>query len=329
MLQRSISVARTVLSAPPTCARLGITPHQAIHLRGSAWLRHFPSIGGGAPLFLCMPLINRWTIWDLLEGHSVVAALTAAGHDVFLLDWGAPGPEASERTLGDLVDGTVGRALSVAHRRAGQPLHAVGYCVGGTVLAMHLARRPQAPVRSMALVAAPIDFKAAGRLSTWANPQHFPLDEAVDGFGNFPARLMRSSFVWLAPMGRAKSLRALWERHDQDGFRELWSAIEAWNADPVDFPGEAYRTYVRGCYFDNALIEGGLCLDGTPVDLRQGRLPALAIAASRDHIAPAPSVHALASVWGGSVQEQTLAGGHVSISLRSALPDALLEWVAP
>lgn len=320
---------------PVERVKTGQTPHQVIHRQNKAVVRYFPPRGpsaGKAPVFISMPLINTWTVFDLLPGKSVVGALVDAGVPVYLLDWGRPGPEDRDVTLADLVDGLLPRAIDRSMRHARQQhgadaLDALGYCVGGTFLAISLARQP-GPVRRLALLAAPIDFHASGRLSAWADPDTFPLDDIVDGFGNFPRELMRQSFKALRPSGEAAKWKGLWDRFDSESFRELWAAMEQWNGDNVDFPGETYREYVRRCYFDNALIAGGWTTAGRPVDLGAARMPALALAADGDHICPPAAAHGLAAAWGGPVETRTLKGGHVGVCIGSALPKALLSWVA-
>jgi polyhydroxyalkanoate synthase len=207
-----------------------------------------------------------------------------------------------------------------------ESMAAIGYCVGGTFLAAHLALRPER-VSRVCFLATPIDFHASGRLATWATPATFPLDAIVDGLGNFPKELMRTSFQWLKPQGMTSKWASLWERIDQDGFPELWAALEKWNEDGVDFPGEAYREYVGRCYFDNALVKGGWTLAGTPVDLHRATMPALVLACSDDHIVPPPAAHALRDVWGGPVETETIKGGHVGVCVGGALPKRLIRWL--
>ena len=327
MLERTLGTARFLATDPVRAVRSGRTPHAVIHREHAASVRYFPSQGDGAPVFVSMPLINTWSIFDLLPDRSVVAKLVAAGHPVYVLDWGRPGPEDSTRSLASYVDTLLGRALDRVCRHAGvTQVAAVGYCVGGTFLAAHLGLRPER-VSRVCFLATPIDFHRSGRLSVWADPATFPLDAIVDGLGNFPKELMRTSFQLLKPSGTTAKWVALWERIDQDGFPELWAALEAWNADGVDFPGAAYREYVRGCYFDNALYAGGWTLDGATVDLRQATMPALVLACADDHIVPAPAAYALADVWGGPVTTETLKGGHVGVCVGSGLPHRLVGWL--
>ena len=336
MLQRTIEIGAFLSSDAVARAPIGGSPHAVIHRQHETALRFFAPVGHATarPLFISMPLINTWSIFDLLPERSVVAALTQAGVPVYLLDWGRAGPQARDRPLHVVIDDILPRALRRATRHARQQgtlaadalPDALGYCVGGTFLAICLSRHPLA--RRVALLAAPIDFHASGRLSRWADPGTFPLDDIVDGLGNFPPALMRTSFSWLRPMGQVGKWKTLWDRWESD-FPKLWAALERWSGDAVPFPGECYREYVRRCYFDNALMTGGWVLDGAPVRLDRGTIPATVIAASTDHICPEAAAFGLARVWGGAVQTATVRGGHVGVCIGEELPAMLRAWVAP
>lgn len=332
MYTEAIETARFLAADPAATVRIGASPHAVVFRANKSSLLYFaPNEAKHAPVFISMPLINTWTIFDLLPGRSVIEALVGAGVPVYLLDWGRPGPEDRENPLSYYVDTMLGRMLDRASRHAGVgSLDCIGYCVGGTFLAAHVARNQSGAssrVRRVVFLATPIDFHASGRLSAWAKPESFPLDAIVDGFGNFPRALMKDSFAWLRPAGMMSKWRSLHDRIADPGFRELWSAMERWNGDGVDFPGEAYREYVRACYFDNLLMVGGWSMDGRPVDLAKATMPALVLAAADDHIVPPPAAFALARRWGGPVETATLRGGHVAVCVTKELPRALLDWV--
>jgi polyhydroxyalkanoate synthase len=230
------------------------------------------------------------------------------------------------------VDEVLGRMIDRAKRHARShhdtdELDAIGYCVGGTFLSIHLARHP-GQVKRVAFVATPIDFHRSERLARWANPESFPLDTLIDSVGNYPKDLMSTSFSWLKPSTNTAKWVGLWERIDVDGFPELWAALEQWNGDAVDFPGETYREYVQRCYLDNALMTGGWVMATAPVDLSKAVAPALVIGASRDHIAPPAACGGLEQVWGGECRVETIRGGHVGICVGNTLPRTLIDWFA-
>lgn len=336
MLQRTIDTNRFLAADPIRTIRTGQTPHEVVFRQGKSALRYFPVAPGVErktdPVFVSMPLINTWTIWDLLPGRSVFEALTNAGTPVYCIDWGRPGDEDAHRPLSYYLDDVLVRMLDRAERHAAAhdltdgKLNAIGYCVGGTFLAVAISRNPDRFDRT-AFVATPIDFHKSGRLATWADPETFPLDALVAGPRNFPKERMQDSFAWLRVAGSTRKWMSLWERIDQPGFPELWAALEQWNSDGVDFPGSAYREYVQACYFDNALIEGGWTMGTRPVDLAAAKIPALVLEAHSDHIAPPAACQGLERAWGGPVTVKTLKGGHVGVSVTPALPAALLEWI--
>jgi polyhydroxyalkanoate synthase len=333
VLGRTVETLRYLSTDPVRTARTGTTPHDIVFRQGKLALRHFPA-DPAAPrrraVVVSMPLINTWSVWDLLPDRSVFAKLSKAGVPLYVVDWGRPGDEDELRPLAWYVDDVLTRVFDRAARHdrstggTGE-LEALGYCVGGTFLSAHLALHPEHAVRA-AFVATPIDFHASGRLARWADPESFPLDTLISSVGNYPADLMRTSFQWLKPSGMTAKWVGLWEKIDDPGFRELWAALEQWNGDNVDFPGEAYREYVARCYFDNALMKGGWKLGTKVVDLRNCRMPALVLAAASDHIAPQASCYGLAKGWGGPVEVETIPGGHVGISVGSKLPSRLIRW---
>ncbi len=337
--ERTAEFARYLLGRPVEQAKTGQTPYEVIFRQNKSSVHYYAPRGERvrAPVFVVMPLINNWRIWDLLPGRSVVQALTAAGAPVYLLDWGCPGPEDAEVSVSDLIDGLLRRCVERARRHAarqpwaaalpaGLPLDAVGYCVGGTFLAVFLSRHPGL-ARRAAFVATPIDFYKAGKLGEWVRAENLPLDQLVDGLGNYPGHLIKGGFVTLKPTQELSKFVSLWERGEDDKFKELWAAMEQWNSDSIDFPGEAYREYVRACYFENRLLTGGWSLAGRTVDLGAAKIPALAIAASKDHIVPPDSAFALQKVWGGPVETALVEGGHVGMCVARGLPSALVRWI--
>lgn len=332
--KRTAELGRYLAGRPVETIQTGRSPHAIIFRQNKSCVRYFapaPGVAVRPPVFISMPLINTWTIFDLLPGRSVVEALCKAGVPVYVLDWGRPGPEDAEVTVSDLIDGLLHRSMDRARRHASahhgaEALDAIGYCVGGTFLAIYLARHPGA-VRRVAFVATPIDFHKAGKLGEWVRPEAFPVDELVSNLGNYPGRLIKGGFVSMKPTGEASKYVSLWERVHDEGFRELWAAMEQWNEDTVDFPGEAYREYIRACYFDNRLLKGGWMLAGQEVSLKRAAMPATAIAATKDHIVPPASAFALDGAWGGPVKTVLVDGGHVGMCVGRSLPNALLDWV--
>jgi polyhydroxyalkanoate synthase subunit PhaC len=318
--------------APP----LAQTPRDELALEGGARLLHFRGQGGSPParsrpILLVPSLINRWYVLDLRRGASLVEALVGAGSDVWLLDWGIPEPE--DRYLSwDAVIRRLGRATRRVLRETGRAqLDLLGYCMGGTLTAIHAALDSE-PIAALITLAAPIDFACAGRLRQMVDPSWFDADAVADA-GNVASAQMQAGFVALRPtldLAKASSLPDLATNPEA---RDAFLAVEAWAADTIPFPAEAYRRYIRDLYQDNQLVRGTHRVTGRTAQLAAIQCPTLVITASRDTICPPAAATALLDHVGSpntSVIE--VPGGHVGavVGRRAAseMYPALIRWLA-
>ena len=305
--------------APP----VGQTPSDVVHAEGQ-WrlLRYVPRPEGLAfrtPVLLIPSLINRHYVLDLMPGKSFAESLVAAGHDVFIIDWGTPEDEDRYVTFEDVVVHAIGRALRVTTRVSGaEAVHVLGYCLGGTLAVLHAALQP-ARVASLTLVAAPVDFHDGGLLSRWTNTRSLDTEALVEGAGNVPWQLMQGAFQLLRPtlpLVKAVSLaQRAWDEPFLDGF----FALETWGNDNVSFPGACWQTYVEQLYRKNALILGTLRLGGRPVRLDALRCPVLCVTFEHDDIVPHRSASVLLEhLVGVDAQHVHVPGGHVGAMVSSA-----------
>src|SRR5262249_35157049 len=151
------------------------------------------------PILLVPSLINRHTILDLLPDRSFARFFVDEGHDVFVIDWGTPEDEDRYLDFDEIADRFIGRALLRTARAAGAPrAHVLGYCLGGTLAAIHTAVH-QERVASFVALAAPIAFDDGGLLGAWTRTPTFDVGTMVDAFGNVPWPLMQSAFHLLRP----------------------------------------------------------------------------------------------------------------------------------
>jgi polyhydroxyalkanoate synthase len=323
--------------APP----IARSPRDELPLPGGARLLHFRSpprddARGGPPrsppILLVPSLINRWYVLDLRPGASLVEALVGAGFDVWLLDWGVP--EAEDRYLDwDAVLRRLDRAARrVLRETAGSALALLGYCMGGTLAAIHAAQHPDR-MAALITLAAPIDFAEGGMLRRMVDPAWFDAD-AVAAAGNVAPSQMQAGFTALRPTLEAAKLASLPDLAADPRARDAFLALEAWASDNVPFPGEAYRRYIRGLYQGNELVAGTHRVNGAPVALGAIRCPVLAITASRDAICPPAAAAALLRHVGSSdTSALAVPGGHVGavVGSRAAaeMYPALIRWLAP
>ncbi|HTR55383.1 MAG TPA: alpha/beta fold hydrolase [Kofleriaceae bacterium] len=312
------SLAALWRRAPKGPPPLGATPHDVVWAENKWRLLRFrgASVKYATPVLLVPSLINRWYVLDLGTGRSLVEWLVAQGHDVYCIDWGTPGAEDRFLTWDDIAGRYLGRAIRVAARaprqRSSGGVHVLGYCLGGTLVASHVAAQLSPEVASLVALAAPIDFEHAGIMAAWTRNPAFDPYALVAALGNVPWQLLQASFHLIKPTLTATKAVALLDRAWDDEFLEGFLATEAWGNDNVAFPGACYAQYLDELYRRNRLITGGFAVAGRRAELANIRCPTLAIAFEHDHIVPlasaAPLVDRIAS---RDKQLLVQGGGHV------------------
>lgn len=280
----------------------------------------------GRPVLLVPSLINKWYVLDLLPEQSLVRFFLERGHDVYCIDWGRPGPEDRFLPLEAFVDRYLGRCVRTACRLSGSDaLHLLGYCLGGTLTAIHAARFPER-IASMVTLAAPIGFQDDGLLTGWMNVRRFDVGALADAFGNVPWPIMQASFYMMKPTLQFQKLRMVLERADNEEWLRAFTAIETWGNDNVDFAGGAYRDYICELYQADALVRGQLHISGEAVELSHLVCPLMVVSFAHDHIVPEASARCLVELAGSSVKEDVvLSGGHVGAVIGKRARNTL--WI--
>jgi polyhydroxyalkanoate synthase subunit PhaC len=310
---------RILLEGPR--AETGQTPKKVIWTRNKAKLyRYEPMVEKRCrvPLLMIYALINRPYVLDLLPGNSFVEFLVSQGFDVYLLDWGIPGDEDKDLSFEDYVLDYIPRAVAKVQRAsASEAFSLLGYCMGGTMTAMYTALFPDAGIKNLILLTAPIDFTPdkVGLYGLWTSTKHFDPDRAVDAFGNIPADLIDTANRMLKPVTNYVGTYAmLWDRIMEGKSMDMWLAMNKWVNDGVPFPGAAFRQWIRDFYQQNKLVKGTIQLRGRRVDLANIRCSLLTIAGKRDHICRLPQAEAAMRLVSSRDKELfVLEGGHVGL----------------
>jgi polyhydroxyalkanoate synthase len=314
---------------------VGTTPADAVH-RENKWtlLRYRARTEGIAhrtPILLVPSLINRHYVLDLQKGKSFVEFLVARGHDVFIINWGTPGPEDRFLEFDEICDRYIGRAVRKAARLAGtEQVHLLGYCLGGTLTAIYTAARPER-VASLVALAAPIRFADAGIMAEWVRSPGFDVRTLVSACGNVPWPLMQATFQMLQPTLNLAKTVGLIDRAWDDEFLDSFLALETWGHDNVSFPGAAYQRYIEDLYRDDKLVRGELLLSGRPARLDAITCPTLAVTFEHDHIVPTSCAAVLLDhVSSTDTEHIHLNGGHVgavvSRKAASGLWPQMSDW---
>lgn len=290
------------------------------------------------PVLFCYALINRPYILDLQSDKSVVGQYLRRGFDVYLIDWKPPSHADRGLTLEDYVSRFLGESVEhVAREHGRKDLHLLGYCMGGTLSVLFASLNP-APVKTLTLLATPIDFQAPpvrqSLLNIWADRRYFDVDAFIDAHGNCPAWFLQACFLQLKPVQSflEKQLGFLDQMEDPRAISAFF-AMERWINDNVPVAGETFREFVKRLYQANELVDGRFRLGGRPTDLRQISCPLLLLTASKDHlVAPSSTEGIRPHVRSGDVTSLTVEAGHVGLVVGGRAQNGLwpqaTAWLA-
>lgn len=266
------------------------------------------------PLLVVPAWIMKYYILDLSPHNSFIRYLVERGYTVFCISWRNPGPEMAETTFDDYRCLGVMAALDAISKICGAAkIHALGYCLGGTLLsiaAAALARDGDQRIASMGLLAAQTDFSEPGELQIFIDePQLEQLDKIMAAQGYLDSTQMAGAFNML----RARDL--VWSRMVKSyllGETTLPNDLMAWNADATRMPFRMHSTYLRSLFLHNDLAEGRFEAGGRKVDLAAITAPVLAVGAESDHVAPWRSAYRIQRLIPGDVTFLLASGGHNS-----------------
>ncbi len=303
----------------PARRAVGQTPADVIYTEAQWRLLRYRSTEPAqhhTPLLLVPSLINRHYVLDLLPDKSFAAWMVAQGHDVYIIDWGRPRPEDRYLSFDDVCDRYLGHALRRTREAGlnGRWPHVLGYCLGGTLAAIHLSAHPERASGFVAL-ATPVAFNDDGLLTFWSRVRALDLEALHAGLGNMPWPLMQAGFNLLRPTLPLVKLVGLAEKLvDPEGAEAVEGilALETWGSDNVSFAGRCFKEYIQGLYRDDALMKGTFALSGRPARLERLTAPLMAITFENDTIVPkCSSVPLLAAAGSADKTHVHLPGGHV------------------
>ena len=245
------------------------------------------------PVLITPAWIMKYYILDLSPRNSLVRYLVEKGHTVFMISWKNPDAADRELSLDDYLELGFLEALAQVRRRVpDRRVHAVGYCIGGTLLAIAAARLAAAGdklLASVTLLAAQVDFSEPGELAVFITPSQIAMLEAMmSRSGVLESERMSGAFAML----RSRDL--LWKPAVEQyvrGERPQLNDLMAWNADGTRMPCRMHSEYLERLYLKNELAQGTFTMKGRTVDLARLTLPLFVVGTETDHVAPWRSVY--------------------------------------
>lgn len=263
------------------------------------------------PILIVPAWIMKYYILDLTSERSLVAYLRDQGFEVFILSWKNPDAGDADLAMQDYVDLGVRTAIAKIKEMGHERLHAAGYCLGGTLLAITaaaLARDGDDCLASISLLAAQVDFSEPGELGLFINESQVAfLEDIMATNGYLKSDQMAGAFQLL------RSNDLIWSRvirHYLLGERTADNPLLAWNADATRMPARMHSEYLRHLFLENELAKGRFKVDGSAVALSDIRSDIYCVATEADHVSPWPSVFRISLLTDTDVTFVLTKGGH-------------------
>src|SRR5918911_3852302 len=267
LFDRVSTMVENLIKVTTTKAPIGKTPRQAIWMLNKATLYRYTPVKPAeerhrVPLLLVFALMNRSSILDLRPGNSFVEWMLQRGYDIYLLDWGAPGPEDSELGFEDYVLEYMPRAIRKIRAVSGsESVSVLGWCIGALLSTLYAALRPDDGLKNLILLTAPLDFshKDAIALARMTDERYFDVDLMLKAYGNMPGELIDYGAKMLKPVENfVGSYVRLLENLDEPKIVDSWHAMNTWVNDGIPMAGKTYRQLINDFYRENRLMEGTL-----------------------------------------------------------------------
>jgi polyhydroxyalkanoate synthase subunit PhaC len=283
------------------------------------------------PLLIVPPWINKFYVLDLTPEKSFIKWCVDHGITVFCVSWVNPDAGLAQKTFEDYVRQGPLAALDAIKEATGEDeVHAVGYCVGGTLLAVTLAAlaaRGDQRIVSATLFAAQVDFTLAGDLKVFVDEaQVAALERRMAERGYLEGQSMVTVFNML------RSNDLVWPyviNNYLKGKAPFPFDLLYWNSDATRLPAANHSFYLRNCYLDNKLAKGEMVIAGTPIDLKAVKIPIYNLATREDHIAPARSVLLGSKLFGGKVKYVLAGSGHIAGVVNPPDKNKYQYWTGP
>jgi polyhydroxyalkanoate synthase len=266
------------------------------------------------PVLIVPPWINKYYILDLNPDKSLIRWMVGQGLTVFCISWVNPDERYAEKSFEHYMREGLFAALDVIEQTTGEKKTSViGYCIGGTLLAMalaYMAAKGVERVSTATLMTAQVDFSRAGDLKVFIDEEQIAaLEEQMKARGYLDAMHMNTTFNMLRPND------LIWPYVVNvylKGQTPYPFDLLHWNSDSTRMAAATHSFYLRRCYLNNELARGLISIDGVKLDLKQVTIPIYDLATREDHIAPARSIFAGAQLFGGPVRLVITGSGHVA-----------------
>jgi polyhydroxyalkanoate synthase len=282
------------------------------------------------PLVIFPPWINKFYILDLRPKNSLIRWAVEQGHTVFVASWVNPDEHLSQKGFDDYMKEGVLAALDAIEAATGErAVNAIGYCLGGTLLATtlaYMAVKKDTRIKTATYFVTMTDFEESGELGVFIDEEQLQgLEQRMEKRGFLDGREMATTFNML----RANDL--IWSFVVNNyllGQEPFPFDLLYWNDDSTRMPAKMHSFYLRRMYQANDLCKpGGITLLGTAIDLRKIKVPSYLVSTREDHIAPWKSTYRGTQLYSGPVRFVLAASGHIAGVVNPPEGGKYSHWV--
>jgi polyhydroxyalkanoate synthase len=266
------------------------------------------------PLLIVPPWINKFYVLDLNPEKSFIRWAVSQGLTVFCISWVNPDERHAEKSFEHYMREGIFAALDAVEEATGEKkVTSIGYCVGGTLLAVtlaYMAAKGDDRIESATFFTTQVDFTNAGDLKVFVDEEQIAAAErSMKTKGYLEGSRMANAFNMLRPND------LIWPyvvNVYMKGNAPFPFDLLYWNSDSTRMPAANHAFYLRNCYLENKLTKGQMVIDNVKLDLKKVKIPVFNLAAREDHIAPAKSVFVGSKSFGGPVDYVLAGSGHIA-----------------
>ncbi len=266
------------------------------------------------PLLIVPPWINKFYILDLNPEKSFIRWAVEQGLTVFVVSWVNPDERHADKGFEAYMREGIFAAVDAIEQATGERnITAIGYCVGGTLLAMTLAFMAEIGddrIKSTTFFTTQVDFADAGDLKIFVDAEQLKsVESKMADTGYLEGAHMATAFNMLRPNDLIWSY---WINNYLKGKEPMAFDLLVWNSNSTRMPAANHRFYLRHCYMQNDLTHDRMTIEGRDISLSKVKIPIYNLAAKEDHIAPARSVFNGAKHFGGPMRYVLAGSGHIA-----------------
>jgi polyhydroxyalkanoate synthase subunit PhaC len=266
------------------------------------------------PLLIVPPWINKFYVLDLAPEKSFIKWCVDQGLTVFVVSWVNPDERHAKMGFEEYMQLGPLAALEAIKQATGEDrVNAIGYCVGGTLLAItlaYMAKRNDKRIASATFFTAQVDFTHAGDLKVFVDEEQLKaVEKRMAERGYLEGKKMANAFNML------RSNDLIWPyviNNYLRGKAPMPFDLLYWNSDSTRMPAANHAFYLRTCYWENALTRGKMTIGNVKLNLKDVTVPVYNLATREDHIAPAKSVFLGSKFFGGPVRYVLSGSGHIA-----------------